>query len=52
MGRGLAAILPRNRADETGFRELPLELVAANPLQPRRDFDEQALVALAESLLV
>jgi len=50
MGRGLAAILPRTRTDETGFRELPLDLVAANPRQPRRDFDDEALVALAESI--
>lgn len=50
MGRGLAAILPRSRADEVGLRELPLELVAPNPRQPRRAFDEEALLALAESI--
>ena len=50
MGRGLAAILPRTRTDETGFRQLPLELVAPNPRQPRREFDEEALVALADSI--
>lgn len=50
MGRGLAAILPRTRADETGFRELPVELVAPNPRQPRREFGEEALVALADSI--
>lgn len=50
MGRGLAAILPRSRADEVGLRELPLELVVPNPRQPRRSFDEEALLALAESI--
>ncbi len=50
MGRGLAAILPRGRTDETGFRELPLDLVAPNPRQPRREFDDEALLALAESI--
>jgi ParB family chromosome partitioning protein len=50
MGRGLAAILPRSRADEPGLRELALELVRPNPRQPRRDFDEDALVALSESI--
>ena len=50
MGRGLAAILPRSRADEPGLRELPVELVRPNPRQPRRDFDEEALVNLAESI--
>ena len=43
MGRGLSAILPRSRADEPGLREIPLELIAPNPRQPRRDFDEEAL---------
>jgi ParB family chromosome partitioning protein len=51
MGRGLAAILsvaPRDEEEE--FRELPVELMAPNPAQPRRAFDEQALLALAESI--
>ena len=50
MGRGLAAILPRSRADEPGLRGLAVELVRPNPRQPRRDFDEEALVNLAESI--
>jgi ParB family chromosome partitioning protein len=50
MGRGLAAILPPSRAGEAGLRELALELVRPNPRQPRRDFDEEALLALAESI--
>lgn len=50
MGRGLAAILPRSRADESGLRELPLELVRPNRRQPRRTFDEAALVELSESI--
>jgi ParB family chromosome partitioning protein len=51
MGRGLAAILsvaPRDEAEE--LRELPLELVAANPRQPRSTFDEAGLLSLAESI--
>jgi len=50
MGRGLAAILPRSRADEAGLRELALDLIKPNPRQPRRDFDEEALLALSESI--
>jgi len=50
MGRGLAAILPRARAEEAGLRELAVELIKPNPRQPRRDFDEEALLALAESI--
>lgn len=49
MGKGLSAILPR-RADETGLREIPVDLVEPNPRQPRREFDEEALVALSESI--
>jgi ParB family chromosome partitioning protein len=51
MGRGLAAILMTNGTGEAPeFRQVPVELVAPNPRQPRRSFDEDALVALAESL--
>jgi ParB family chromosome partitioning protein len=51
MGRGLAAILTTTGAGESPeFRQLPVELVTPNPRQPRRSFDEEALVALAESL--
>jgi ParB family chromosome partitioning protein len=51
MGRGLAAILaaaPQINAED--LRQLPLELIEANPHQPRRQFDEESLVALAESI--
>ena len=50
MGKGLAAILPRSRSDEAGLREVPVELIEPNPRQPRREFDEEALVALSESI--
>ena len=50
MGRGLSAILPRSRADEQGLREIPLELITPNPAQPRRAFDQDALLALSESI--
>ena len=51
MGRGLAAILSSGARDEPpGLRELSTELISANPSQPRRDFDDEALLALAESV--
>jgi ParB family transcriptional regulator, chromosome partitioning protein len=51
IGRGLAAILPRPGAGgDDGFRELALEVVKPNPDQPRRGFDGEALLALAESI--
>jgi ParB family transcriptional regulator, chromosome partitioning protein len=51
MGRGLAAILaaaPQN--DQEDLRQLPLDLIGASPHQPRRQFDEESLIALAESI--
>src|SRR5687767_4704595 len=51
MGRGLAAILSSSQADvAVELRELPLDLISPNPSQPRRVFEEEGLVALAESL--
>ena len=51
MGRGLAAILSTAPADaEAELRELPVDLIVPNPQQPRRRFDEEPLVALADSL--
>jgi ParB family transcriptional regulator, chromosome partitioning protein len=53
MGRGLAAILTPTEPGDAGtseLRELPVELLRPNRRQPRTDFDEAALVALADSL--
>jgi ParB family chromosome partitioning protein len=54
MGRGLDAILSVSTgAGETPtdeLRDLPVDLIVANPKQPRRRFDEEALQALAGSL--
>jgi ParB family chromosome partitioning protein len=51
MGRGLAAILavtPRDDVEE--LRHVPLELIDPSPHQPRRSFDEEQLLGLAESI--
>ena len=50
MGRGLSAILPRGQRDEQGLRDVPLDLIRANPRQPRRSFDEKGLERLAGSI--
>jgi ParB family chromosome partitioning protein len=54
MGRGLAALLtPSTTAGASGdrdLRQLPVELITPNPRQPRRSFDEGALIQLAGSL--
>jgi ParB family transcriptional regulator, chromosome partitioning protein len=51
MGRGLAAILaaaPRDGQED--LRQIPIDLIAANPQQPRRQFDEESLLTLSESI--
>jgi ParB family chromosome partitioning protein len=54
MGRGLAAILPGgSRPDaESGpaLRQLPVDLIRPNPDQPRKEFNGESLLALAESI--
>src|SRR5947209_20036340 len=51
MGRGLAAIMAVvPREDQEELRQIPVELIAPNPAQPRTQFDEPALVALADSI--
>src|ERR1700712_1095041 len=50
MGRGLAAILSTTAREESGLREIPTGLIRPNPSQPRREFDDEALLALSESV--
>jgi len=52
MGRGLSAILSPTEGSEAvpELRRLPVELIARNPRQPRQRFDEEALLALSESV--
>ena len=54
MGRGLAALLtpPELGGGErdSELRHIPVELIKPNPRQPRREFDEGSLLALAESV--
>ncbi len=54
MGRGLSAILSVSaegaKAGVEELRELPIEVIAPNPRQPRRRFDEESLQSLAGSL--
>ena len=51
MGRGLAAILSvSSRQDAEELRRLDVNLIVPNPHQPRQSFQEDALLALAESI--
>ncbi len=54
LGRGLSALIPGASQESQGeiesIAELPLELIAPNPDQPRTDLDDDAISELAESL--
>ena len=50
IGRGLAAILPQSQRDETGLRQIAVELIRPNAQQPRKEFGGESLIALAESI--
>ena len=47
---GTGALKPTVVENVTGTNRIPVEQVEPNPKQPRRDFDEQALKELAESI--
>jgi ParB family chromosome partitioning protein len=49
LGRGLAALIPQ-RAPGPGATEIPIARIQANPWQPRRRIDEEALQGLAASI--
>jgi ParB family transcriptional regulator, chromosome partitioning protein len=50
MGRGLAAILPPPREQAETLQQIPVELIDANPRQPRTSFDDAELRGLADSI--
>ena len=56
LGRGLGALLgdfdEPIQQNNTPYKLLPIHKVEPNPDQPRRDFDEEELEALAESISV
>jgi len=49
LGRGLSALIPGASTD-AGLLEVPVEAVEANPRQPRLEFAEESLAALARSI--
>lgn len=50
LGKGLEALLSDNLVEGTGITELEISLISSNPYQPRRDFDEEKLVELSQSI--
>jgi ParB family chromosome partitioning protein len=49
LGRGLSALIP-GASQEGGLLEIPVAAVVPNPRQPRVEFSEEALAALARSI--
>ena len=55
LGKGLGALLgdfSEEPLEQSAYRELPVYKVEPNPDQPRREFDEVELQALADSISV
>lgn len=53
LGRGLDALIDTSHVDTNGgssINEVALDLIIANPDQPRRTFDEESLEELADSI--
>ena len=53
LGRGLGALLgdfQESVPDKSNFRTVPLHRIEPNPDQPRKDFDEELLQELSESI--
>lgn len=50
LGRGLEALFSENATDEGMLSELDISEIEPNREQPRKDFDEEALAELADSI--
>ena len=50
LGRGLEALIPMREDRGTGYAQIPLDEITPNPSQPRRNFDEESLAGLAQSI--
>ena len=54
LGKGLSSLIPMDGVSADGavaeLKELPTSAVTPNPNQPRRHFDEEALVELSASI--
>lgn len=50
LGRGLNALFDDNKTEESNVTELKLTEIEPNKSQPRKDFDDEALSELADSI--
>ncbi|WP_312125075.1 ParB/RepB/Spo0J family partition protein [Lysinibacillus boronitolerans] len=51
LGKGIGALFPGESLEHSGqVEEIQLDLIVANPFQPRKVFDEESLQELADSI--
>lgn len=50
LGRGLKALIPDTPKARSGLAEIPLDRLCPNPEQPRKNFDDEGLAELADSI--
>ncbi len=51
LGRGLASLIPSGTAALAAPSDIPLDQIRANPYQPRKTIDDEALQGLAASIV-
>jgi ParB family transcriptional regulator, chromosome partitioning protein len=50
LGQGLSALIPAAVEEGSGLAQVPVDAVSPNPRQPRTNFDDETLQALAASI--
>lgn len=52
LGRGLGALIPTevSKSTDSVLRDIPLSLIKPNQFQPRKEFDEESLSSLVDSI--
>lgn len=50
LGRGLGALIPQKQQEASGLAEVAIDMISANPYQPRKTFNEASLDELARSV--
>ena len=52
LGRGLGSLIPSEsvRSNDSILRDVPLSMIKPNQFQPRKEFDEEALSSLVDSI--
>ena len=50
LGRGLSSLIPGAGDDRGGLLSIDVDAISANPRQPRKDFADESLAALARSI--